>query len=100
MKNRPDCILKPGMVHAKMYSTIHKSALSQQINKTFFFSLPELEKHPPLLSPQRRGNVMVRGSTEPRRTGWPSAAREQERGAGEVSGPQRVAVGRERHSHG
>lgn len=37
MKNRPDCILKPGMVHAKMYSTIHKSAMSQQINKTFFF---------------------------------------------------------------
>lgn len=25
------------MVHAKMYSTIHKSALSQQNNKTFFF---------------------------------------------------------------
>lgn len=37
MKNRPDWILKPGMVHAKMYSTIQKSALSQQINKTFFF---------------------------------------------------------------
>lgn len=66
---------------------IHKSALSQQINKTFFFfSLPELEKHPPLLSLQRGGNVMGRGSTEQRRTGWPSAAREQGRGGGRFAG--------------
>lgn len=43
---------------------------------------------------------MVRGSTEPRRAGWPSAAREWEREEGEVSGTQRVTVGRERHSHG
>ena len=28
---------KPGMVHAKMYSTIQKSASSQQMNKTFVF---------------------------------------------------------------
>lgn len=38
MKNKPDCLRKPVMVHAKMYSTIQKSALSQQNNRTCFSS--------------------------------------------------------------
>lgn len=62
MKNRPDCILKPGMVHAKMYSTIHKSALSQQINKTLFSS--RTVKAFPFIFTSETGNVMVRGRTE------------------------------------
>lgn len=42
MRNKPECILKLVMVHAKMYSTIHKSALSQQINSTFLFQNHEV----------------------------------------------------------
>lgn len=37
------------MVHAKMYSTIHKSAMSQQNNKTFFFCSPRPIKASPFM---------------------------------------------------
>lgn len=70
LKNRTDWILKPGMVHAKMYSTIHKSALSQQINKSFLFSFSSrtMKESPLVFASRRRESHGQRQYREQRRT--------------------------------
>lgn len=49
------------MVHAKMYSTIHKSALLQQINKTFLFFQNCKSIPTPKFPPQSQGTVTEAG---------------------------------------
>lgn len=85
------------MVHAKMYSTIQKSALSQQINKTF--SLQELRKASPstFTSETRK----CHGKRQYRAQEGRMAINVSGRGRrGEVSGTQRVTVGGKRADHG